>query len=121
MTEVLDVVGQGFLILGAVVFLLAAIGLITLFDAYTRASAVATAAGVGLTFMVIGVVLLDPSITVGVKAALAIVLQLATSAVGSMAVARAAVLTGHDFERGTDADELHELHDPDALPDRRAR
>mgnify|MGYP006156247491 CR=1 FL=1 len=114
MSDVLDVAGQVFLLAGAVVFILAAIGLITLFDPYTRTSAVATAAGVGLSFIVVGVVLLEPSVPNTIKAVIAIGLQLATSAIGAMAIARGAVLTGHRFEDGTDADELHELHDPDA-------
>lgn len=118
MSTFFDLAGQGFLILGALVFVLAAVGLITLFDPYVRASAVATAGGVGLGFVVVGVVLLDPSISNGVKGVVAILLQLATSAMGSMAVARGAVLTGHSFERGTDADELHELHDPDRAGER---
>ncbi len=109
MTTALEVLGQVFLLLGAAVFVLAAIGLVTLFDPYTRTSAVATAAGVGLSFVVVGVVLLDPSVSNGVKGVLAVLLQLATSAVGGMAIARSAVLTGHDFEPGTDATELHEL------------
>ncbi|MCR4513436.1 monovalent cation/H(+) antiporter subunit G [Aeromicrobium sp. 50.2.37] len=119
MTTVLEVLGQVFLLVGAAVFVLAAVGLITLFDPYTRTSAVATAAGVGLSFIVVGIVLLDPSVSNGIKAALAVVLQLVTSAVGSMAIARGAVLTGHAFEQGTDATELHELHDPEARRDDR--
>jgi multicomponent Na+:H+ antiporter subunit G len=114
MSTLLEIAGQVFLLAGSVVFILAAIGLITLFDPYTRTSAVATAAGVGLSFIVVGVVLLDPSVSTAIKAVLAIALQLATSAIGAMAIARGAVLTGHHFEPGTDADELHELHDPDA-------
>lgn len=117
MTETLQILGQVFLVAGAIVFIVAAIGLVTLFDPYTRASAVATAAGVGVSFIVVGVVLMDPSVSNGIKGALAIVLQLATSAIGSMAVARGAVLTGHEFEPGTDASELHDLHDPDDTPD----
>lgn len=117
MSTALEVLGQGFLLAGAAVFILAAVGLISLFDPYTRASAVATAAGIGVAFVVVGVVLLDPSVSNAVKGALAIMLQLATSAIGGMAIARGAVLTGHEFERGTDASELHDLHDPDALRD----
>ncbi|MGJ9411475.1 cation:proton antiporter [Aeromicrobium sp. CF4.19] len=119
MTTVLEVLGQVFLLAGAMVFILAAVGLITLFDPYTRASAVATAAGIGVGFVVVGVVLLDPSVSNAVKAVLAIALQLVTSAIGGMAIARGAVLTGHDFEPGTDASELHDLHDPGDEPDAR--
>ncbi len=117
MTTIFDLLGQGFLIAGALVFVLAAVGLITLFGPYTRTSAVATAAGVGVSFIVVGVVLIDPSVSNTIKGVLAIALQLVTSAVGSMAIARGAVLTGHEFEPGTDASELHELDDPDQRPE----
>ncbi|WP_375001961.1 cation:proton antiporter [Aeromicrobium sp. CTD01-1L150] len=108
---VLDVLGQVLVVIGALVFVVAAIGLITLFDPYTRTSAVATAAGVGVSLVVTGVVLLDPSLPTVVKAVFAILLQLATSAIGGMAIARSAVLSGHTFEHGTDTVALDVLHD----------
>lgn len=110
---VLEMIGQIFTLLGAAIFVAAAIGLHRLPDPYTRTSAVATAAGLGIAFIVAGVVLLDPHVSNVVKAVIAIVLQLLTSAVGGMAIARAAVISGHRFTRNTDAGELESRPDHD--------
>lgn len=107
----MELVANALVVLGAAVFLVAAVGLITLFDPYTRTSAVATAAGLGVSLVVTGVVLLDPTLSTTVKAVVAIVLQLATSAIGGMAIARSAVLSGHSFEPGTDTTALDALDD----------
>lgn len=95
-------IGQGFAILGAAIFAAAAIGLWRLPDPYTRISAVATAAGGGVACVVVGVVLLDPSWPAILKGTVAIILQLATSTIGGMTIARAAVNSGHDFSDTTD-------------------
>lgn len=116
MSMVLEVLGSIFVVAGSLVFVIAAVGLLSLFDPYTRTSSVATAAGIGVGFVVVGVVLLDPSVPTAIKAFLAVTLQLATSAIGGMAIARAAVLTGHTFEAGTDTDALDDLHDDDRPP-----
>ncbi|EFQ81940.1 putative monovalent cation/H+ antiporter subunit G [Aeromicrobium marinum DSM 15272] len=103
-----EVLGQVWVVLGATIFVAAGIGVVRLPDAYTRASSVATAAGLGVAFVVAGSALLDPSPSTAVKVVIAIGLQLATSAVGGIAIARAAVLSGHRFGAGTDAGELGE-------------
>ena len=97
-----DWIGQGFALLGAAIFVAAAIGLWRLPDPYTRISAIATAAGLGVSAIVVGVVLIDPSPAAVVKGAIAIALQLATSTIGGMTIARAAVNSGHDFSATTD-------------------
>ena len=107
----LDVIGNVLVVIGALVFVIAAVGLVSLFDPYTRASSVATAAGIGVSLVVIRIVMIDPSATNVVKGAIAIVLQLATSAIGGMAIARAAVISGHRFENGTDTEALDALDD----------
>ncbi|WP_130798839.1 cation:proton antiporter [Streptomyces otsuchiensis] len=105
---VFEVIGQVVAVLGGLVFVAAALGLHRLPDPYMRTSAVATAAGIGVAFVVVGTALTDPSLSTGFKVALAVVLQLATSAVGGMTLARAAVLSGHDFVPTTDTAELRE-------------
>lgn len=109
--SVLDIIGNVLVVVGALVFVIAAVGLVSLFDPYTRASSVATAAGVGVALVVIGIVMIDLSAANVVKGAIAIVLQLATSAIGGMAIARAAVISGHRFENGTDTEALDALDD----------
>lgn len=110
---ILDILGQVFVVTGGVVFLAAAVGLIRLDDPYTRASSVATAAGLGVTLVVAGSVLLDPSVPAAIKAVIAIVLQLVTAAIGGIALARGAVLSGHSFNRRTDVGELTENEHPE--------
>lgn len=104
--DVFDTIGQALAVIGAAIFIAAGIGLNRLPDPYMRASAVATAAGLGVAFVVVGAALTDPSLSAGIKVTLAVLLQLATSAVGGMALARAAVLSRHSFAQGTDTNEL---------------
>lgn len=103
-----DVTGQVLCVLGALVFVAAGVGLLRLPDPYTRASAVATAAGVGVAFVVAGAALVQPGWDATARAVVAIVFQVATSAVGGMAVARAAVLSRHRFSPETDGSVLAE-------------
>lgn len=102
----LEIVGQVLILLGAAIFVAAAIGLHRLTDPYMRASAVGTAAGLGVAFIVAGAACIDGSVSTTVKVVIAIALQLATSAIGSMTIARAAVLSEHRFSLSTDTGEL---------------
>ncbi|MFK5581815.1 cation:proton antiporter [Serinicoccus sp. LYQ131] len=107
--NVVIIVGQAFILLGAAIFVVAAVGLLRLPDLFTRTSAIGTAAGVGISFLVLGVALQDLSWVTLAKAALAIGLQLLTSVVGAIAISRAAVLSGHTFAEGTDTSDLQRL------------
>lgn len=99
---VLDIIGQLLALLGAAIFVAAAIGLHRFRDPYSRISAVATAAGLGVSFVTVGVVLMDPQITNVAKVVIAVTLQLLTSAVAAMVIARAAVNSRHKFSPDTD-------------------
>lgn len=89
----LEIAGQIFVVAGALIFLTAALGVVRFPDAYTRISAVGTAGGAGIVLVVIGAFLTIPTAIDGAKVVAILGLQLATSAVGSMAIARAARLT----------------------------
>jgi multicomponent Na+:H+ antiporter subunit G len=104
--DLLTIIGSGFLILGATIIASAAIGLLKLPDLYTRASALGTAAGLGVALMIAGVVIIDFSVLNLIKGVLAIIAQLLTSAVGSFVLARAAYLTGDSPVGTTVPDEL---------------
>lgn len=104
--SVVSVLGQALMVLGALVFVGAAVGLWRLRDVYARGSAVATAAGLGVAMVTVGAVLLDPDVSTVIKVALAVVLQLVTSALGAIVIARSAVLSGHPFVAGTDTEPL---------------
>lgn len=89
---VLAVIGNVAVVLGALVFATAALGVARFPDAYTRISAVGTAGGLGTALVLGGALLVAPTVPDVVKVGLAIVLQLITSAVGSITIARAAYL-----------------------------
>jgi multicomponent Na+:H+ antiporter subunit G len=106
-----DATGQVLCVMGALVFVAAGIGLLRLPDIYTRASSVATAAGIGVALVVAGAALVHPGWDPTIRAVVAIVFQVATSAVGAMAIARAAVLSRHRFSPETDDSVLAEQLD----------
>ena len=87
--DVLHVLGLVFIFLGIATIVVAGIGLFRLPDLYLRASAVGTSAGLGVASIVLGALLMDFSWLNLIKALVAVVAQLLTSAVGSMAIARA--------------------------------
>lgn len=92
MTAALDIIGGALIVVGALIFATAALGVIRFPDAYTRASAIGTAGGVGIIFVVVGALTQQPTGADTVKVALIVALQLATSAIGTMAIARSAYL-----------------------------
>lgn len=104
----MEIVGQVFVLAGALVFATAGLGVLKLPDAYTRVSAVSTAAGFGLGQILIGVLLITPGLESAVKVAVAVVLQLLTSAIGGMAIARSGYLTGSPLSATTAPDQIAE-------------
>lgn len=104
----MDIAGQILVVLGGLIFLTAALGVVRLPDLYTRVSAVTTAAGLGIVFVVVGALLLQPTPADTAKVVLAVVLQLATSAVASIAIARSGYLTGTPLARSTRFNDLGE-------------
>lgn len=99
-------VGSALMILGAAIIFSAAVGLLKLPDVYTRASAMGTAAGLGVSLMIVGVIVFDFSVLNLIKGMFAIVAQLLTSAIGSFMLARASYLTGSRPVATTVPDEL---------------
>jgi multicomponent Na+:H+ antiporter subunit G len=104
--SVVIVAGSGLLIVGAAIIASAAIGLVKLPDLYTRTSAIGTAAGLGVSLIIAGVVVLDFSALNLIKGVVAIVAQVLTSSIGSFALARAGYLTGSRPALTTVPDEL---------------
>ncbi|GAA1054006.1 multicomponent Na+:H+ antiporter subunit G [Dietzia sp. 2505] len=88
------VLGSVSVLVGSVVFLGGAIGLLRFPDLYVRSSAIGAAAGLGLVFVIAGAFLLHPSWEAAPKVAVAAVLQFASSAIGAMAIARSGFLSG---------------------------
>lgn len=105
----LTVVAGVLIVIGTVVFCIAGLGLLRLPDVFSRISAIGTAAGVGVAFIVLGVALQDPTLANLVKAVVAILLQVTTSVIGATAIARAAVLRRQHVATGTDLDSVRHL------------
>ncbi len=99
-TVMLDIIGNVFILAGVLIFSIAAIGLFKFTDTYQRISAVGTAAGLGISVLVIGVFILTPSWQNLIKLLIILFLQLATSSIGSMSIARSAYLTGSPLRPG---------------------
>ena len=88
------VIGSALLIIGAFIVLAGAIGLIRLPDFYTRACAIAAAAGLGVALLIAGLLVLDPTVENIIKGVIAIIGPLVTSSIGGFALTRAGYLTG---------------------------
>ena len=110
----MSVVGQAFIVLGSLIFLTATVGIIRFPDLYTRSSAIATAAGLGVSFVLTGAFFFLPGVENAVKLIVAVVLQLVTSAVGSMALARSGYLIGSAVYSPTHHNELEERTEDEA-------
>lgn len=104
--NILHGAGLIFIFLGIFTIIVSAIGLFRLPDIYLRASAVGTSAGLGVASIVFGALLMDFSTANLIKALIAIIAQLLTSAVGSMAIARSGYLNNHAPAEITHTDEL---------------
>lgn len=104
--DLMHAAGLVFIFLGIFTIIVAGIGLFRLPDLYLRASAVGTSAGLGVASIVLGALLMDFSWLNLLKALLAIIAQLLTSAVGSMAIARSAYLNNSLPAEITHTDDL---------------
>ncbi|NLG55461.1 MAG: monovalent cation/H(+) antiporter subunit G [Rhodococcus sp.] len=108
----MTIVGSVLVLLGAAVFAAGAVGLVRLPDVYARISAITTASGVGISLLILGALCFEPSPSNAVKALLAIVINLATSAVGGNALGRAAYLVGAPLSPRTSYDQMRTAKKP---------
>ncbi|GIJ25324.1 hypothetical protein Vqi01_04860 [Micromonospora qiuiae] len=94
------------LLLGTALIAIGAVGLIRLPDVYNRMNAVAKAAGLGLSLVLLGVLVLLPGVRTAVVVLVAVGLQLFTAPVGGYALARAAYRAEAPLAPVTRYDEL---------------
>nr|WP_281366319.1 monovalent cation/H(+) antiporter subunit G [Nesterenkonia sandarakina] len=80
--------------MGLALFVIAAVGLLRFSDAYTRLTAVTKSGTLGICLMLLGTLVLDPSIANLITLGLAILLQLMTAPVGGFALSRATFRSG---------------------------
>lgn len=97
MNFILAVAASIFLMTGALVSLLAAIGFVRFPDFFLRLHASSKSGSLGIILIIIGYSLVTPDLATVVKAFLIALLLFAKSPIGSMALARAAYVVGEDM------------------------
>ncbi|WCZ32784.1 cation:proton antiporter [Corynebacterium massiliense] len=90
--QILHIISDFFLILGTLSIATCGAGLLSFRDVYARMSVLSTASGFGITFILLGVFFRDLSWGNAVLILGSIILLLGTSAIGSVLIARAALL-----------------------------
>lgn len=89
---ILHIIGAIFIIFGTINFAVCASGMLYFRDVYARISVLGTTSGFGVTFVLLGVVLYDPTWRNVILCVAAIVILLGTSSMGTLLVARSALL-----------------------------
>ena len=100
------VIGQGLVVAGVVLIVVAALGLFRLPDVYNRTNAVAKAAALGVSVVLVGVAVLLPGRSTITLLVLAIAAQLFTAPIAGYAVGRAAYRSGAPLAPTTRYDDL---------------
>lgn len=114
MVTILEWVGTVLIAMGAGLFLVAGVGVLRFPDLYSRFAAITVAAAFGVTLLIVGALLHEPSLGNVVRAALAIAIQLITSTVGTSALVRAALLNSEPM---TDRTVYNDLEGAEATKD----
>ena len=99
------------IIVGTVVMLISAIGIIRFPDFYLRMSAITKAATLGLFLLLIGLAIFFNRPGISIKSFIIILLILLSNPVGAHAIARAAYMNGTKLWKGNVVNELKELTD----------
>lgn len=101
-----SVAGNGFVLIGVLLVAAAAVGMLRLPDVYNRTNAVAKAAALAVSFVLLGVLILMPGPRVAVTLVLAIAAQLFTAPIAGYAVGRAARRSGAPLSPTTHRNDL---------------
>ncbi|GHD24577.1 hypothetical protein GCM10007147_20790 [Nocardiopsis kunsanensis] len=105
----LEIASMACMIAGSLVFLAGAFGLLRLRDFYARLSGVTIAGGLAPALVFLGLFLDYPTLENAWKIALALLIQLATAAIGGNAMARAGYLAGTGTSSATLFDDLEKV------------
>ena len=103
--------GNVLITLGAVLVLLAGVGVIRFPDVFCRANAATKAAGLGVACLLAGAGLVIGTAEAGIKVTIAIALQFATAPVSGHVMGRAAYRSGAPLADATHIDDLREFHE----------
>lgn len=101
----------GFMGIGALFTLLAAVGVLRLPDLFTRMQASTKSATLGVACMMVAALVYFGDLAVGARAALIVGALFLTAPVAAHAIGRAAYLRGVELWEGTIFDELREHHE----------
>lgn len=93
--ELMEIIANIFIILGTINMTICGLGMLLFRDVFARMSVLGTASGSGVSLIVIGAFLFDPSWWNALSAFVAVILLIGTSAIGSTLIARAALLRGN--------------------------
>ena len=111
-----DILSITIIILGTVLMLISAIGIIRFPDFYLRMSAITKAATLGLFLLLIGLAIFFNNLELTIKSLIIISLVLLSNPVGAHAISRAAYMNDTKLWEGTIIDELKEMtHRKDQL------
>lgn len=107
MIETLQALSGAILLMaGIALFLVAAVGMMRFPDPYTRLTAVTKSGTLGIVLILLGVLVLDPTLANAVKLTLAVVLQLLTAPIGGLSLSRGMFRSGAPLPEPLQYDEL---------------
>lgn len=106
-----DLVASVAVILGALLALLSAIGLLRMSDIFVRLQVATKASSLGVGLLMIGVALHFAEVGITVRAMLVVAFIFLTAPVSAHLIARAAYLTGSKMAPGSEPDELAGAYD----------
>lgn len=106
MDAIQSIAGLALLAAGVFLFVVAAVGMIRFPDAYTRLTAVTKSGTLGLCAVLLGALIMEPSVGNAVKLLLAILLQLLTTPIGGFALSRGSFRSGASLPENLQYDEL---------------
>ena len=100
-------------VLGVILCLLSAVGVLRMPDVYIRLQVASKASSLGIALLMLGVALHFGELSVTIRALLVVVFLFLTAPVTAHVIGRAAYLTGTPLASGTSPDELAGAYDPE--------
>ncbi len=100
-------------VLGVILCLLSAVGVLRMPDVYIRLQVASKASSLGIALLMLGVALHFGELSVSIRALLVVVFLFLTAPVTAHVIGRAAYVTGTPVAPGTSPDQLAGAYDPE--------
>lgn len=100
-------------VLGVILCVLSAVGLLRMPDVYIRLQVASKASSLGIALLMLGVALYFGELSVTIRALLVVVFLFLTAPVAAHVIGRAAYVTHQPLAPGTTPDELEGAYDPE--------